>query len=93
VLTLNQVHLVTDPRLLCTPRPNNPTLVLLKFLGSKQFLKMQTIRKKLQSTPGTPPRPKGHSLDSLSHPNPNLNNVPRQPMKQLKIFSRHCWYP
>jgi hypothetical protein len=58
-------------------------------LGSKSSLKKQVIRKKLQLTSGMPPRLKGHNPDSINHPN-SQNHGLKQPMKQLRSFSKHC---
>jgi hypothetical protein len=59
------------------------------ILGLKSSLKKQATRKKLQSTPGMPPKLKGHNPDSLNHPN-SYNHGLKQPMKQLKSSSKHC---
>jgi hypothetical protein len=59
------------------------------FLRLKSSLKKQAIRKMLQMTLGMPLRLKGHNPDSLNYPN-NLNHNLRQPMKQLRISSKHC---
>jgi hypothetical protein len=82
MLTLNHVHLITDPQLPCIPHLTHQTLALT-FLGLKNFLTKQKNRKSLRVVPSTIPEMRGPKrLTNLTHPS-SPNNANNEPLQQL----------